>query len=502
MPAQALGSRDPQSQAEWVEQLGAEEWVQLLQLRTRRRLYEMVHCLAAHADWETWETWPTWDRLIQATGWARSTMAGWLRQLRVTGWISVIEHGSTPQFRPMGLLADEGNRAAVYALRVPLRPGDLAAERGPDLLQRLAELQATTQRRAKQQLTETLGPILPVAPVNIVDKTWTPTVSPFGETVTNQGGSYAREKVFHNSITEDSVSTEIIEALRARFDEGTGPVFADRVPVTRGEMLAAATELRQAHLVLARLSAKWVRNLCRPYWQAGWTNRDIEHALEYRPTSWSALPAMPAERVVVPARWIAARLAAWRDEHGRILPGRSQHRTTIDQLTQIVGNDGLLHALGRLATDSFVIVPGLSLATVLDRLTPEAIQQRGRRDHQKLRAELDHQERCRQRDAETAPTPRDQAAHEATRDRARATLATNLQQRTAERARAAELRHELLSRAQQLAALQKKAAEHQAVDDEITHMPAETPEERRARALQRARRDGHAQTPRRHRATR
>ncbi|WP_340672113.1 hypothetical protein REH65_33215 (plasmid) [Saccharopolyspora sp. ID03-671] len=485
-PTQALGNRDPRSQVEWLESLAAEEWVQTLQLRTRRRLYALAHCLAAHADWETWESWPTWERLCEATRWARSTMAGWLRQLRVTGWLATIEHGSTPRFRPMGLADVEGNRAAVYALRVPVRRGEVDAEQGPDILQRLADLDAARQRRIARRRAEMLGPFITTAPV-VGDKTWTPTLSPSGESVTTARGSYARVEIFHKPEQKTSVHTEKIEALRARFEEDEASAFAARVPVGRAEMLAAACELRSRHDVLARLSARWIRSLCRPYWLAGWTNHDVLHALQFRPTSWSPLPAMPAERVVAPARWIEARLAAWRNDRGQVLPGRQQHTRTTTRLQHVVGRAGLIQAIGRAAVDADVIVPDLAIDRVLDELTPEAIRERGRQAHQKLTTEHAHQARVQQRDAETALTPRELAADDQARAAARAHLTAELQQRATARSRSDELRRELVRQAHE-----RTAAQHQggspataAVESEA----ASTPEERRARAMARARRE-------------
>jgi hypothetical protein len=62
------------------------------------------------------------------------------------------------------------------------------------------------------------------------------------------------------------------------------------VPVSRYAMLACADELRRRRpTVFGRCSRRLVRALCRPYWQAGWCNRDILHALDYRPSMFSPL---------------------------------------------------------------------------------------------------------------------------------------------------------------------------------------------------------------------
>jgi hypothetical protein len=94
-------------------------------------------------------------------------------------------------------------------------------------------------------------------------------------------------------------------------------------------MLAAAGELRRAHPVLARLNARWVRSLLRPFFAAGWTVGDVLHALCYRPSATSTLPSMSLGRVYAPAGWARSRLAAWRDETGRVVPGEHQHQAAL-----------------------------------------------------------------------------------------------------------------------------------------------------------------------------
>nr|AAP04013.1 unknown [Cloning vector pDXM32]ABN48417.1 ORF8 [Amycolatopsis benzoatilytica] len=103
----------------------------MLRSDCRARLLDLAQEMMLRANWDTWESWPGWDRLMEVSRWKRSALAGWLRQLRLLGWLSVIESGSTPQFRPMVLSHVEGNRRAVYALRVPRRPGEQATAPQP-----------------------------------------------------------------------------------------------------------------------------------------------------------------------------------------------------------------------------------------------------------------------------------------------------------------------------------------------------------------------------------
>jgi hypothetical protein len=145
------------------------------------------------------------------------------------------------------------------------------------------------------------------------------------------GFSRARKTV-HNPVDKTpDPSKPPPTALRAGQDNKKVPDWAATVPTSRYAMLVAADWLRHELPVFAACSRKLVRYLCKPYWQAGWTNRDIIHALDHRPGIFSQ-PAgvlISPERIAAPKAFIASRLSAWRDPGGAILPG---HWTT--QITQ------------------------------------------------------------------------------------------------------------------------------------------------------------------------
>ncbi len=88
-------------------------------------------------------------------------------------------------------------------------------------------------------------------------------------------------------------------------------------------MLIAADWLRRRLPVFAQCSRKLVRHLCKPYWQAGWTGRDIIHAMDHRPGLFHQTTGVLIcpERIAAPQAFIRSRLAAWRTPTGVILPG-------------------------------------------------------------------------------------------------------------------------------------------------------------------------------------
>jgi len=88
-------------------------------------------------------------------------------------------------------------------------------------------------------------------------------------------------------------------------------------PHRRREMLAAGETLRGLNSTLARLPARHLRSICRPWFAAGWTPRQILAAVESAP---SGDPHLYAGRVRIPAAWLAARLAPWVGPDGHPIP--------------------------------------------------------------------------------------------------------------------------------------------------------------------------------------
>jgi hypothetical protein len=111
--------------------------------------------------------------------------------------------------------------------------------------------------------------------------------------------------------------------LRPGSETNSGPDWAIIIPTSGFTMLIAADWLRRRLPVFASCIRKLVRHLCKPYWSAGWCNRDIVHAMDHRP----GLFGQPAgvllcpQRIAVPRAFIRSRLTAWRSSEGAILPG-------------------------------------------------------------------------------------------------------------------------------------------------------------------------------------
>lgn len=404
-PTETVPSWDPRDQAHWLRTVRRAAWVQDIRIDGQAHLLRICRVLALHADWRTLETRPTWDVLTAKTGLHEKSVARWLQELRVRGHLAHIERGSTPATRPASLAHLEGNRAAVYGLRIPLSPAEavaraaahavaeleerLAADAAAEVTARRLAVEAEAAEQARREATaralivDRVRALIAQAvatsphepddadalmrqahalmtehavsaaelrdrptdlpesvsdqpnPASVGDKKATPSWS-FQLAGRTWVGGYARARRVVDELGMDRADPwgghDQTMALRARFDQEQGSVWAVTVPTSGFQMLVAADWLRRHVPVFARPSRKAVRAACRPFWRAGWSNRDVAHAMDHRPGVFSQVGGVPVRGAVgdhvdpITARHhIAARLAAWRHPAtDQVLPGGYQ----------------------------------------------------------------------------------------------------------------------------------------------------------------------------------
>jgi hypothetical protein len=340
VPTTTVASADPRDQGHWLVALRRQEWVHQIRADGRTNLLAVARLVALYASWQTLESRPTWERLVARSGLSQRTVARWLQELRVRGWLAHLERGSTPAHRPTVLAHLDGNRAAVYGLRIPLTPEEALHRAAEQLVNRLADLANQDTRPELTRDTPAQRGAAPIsAPVELnsnpvashTDINGSPSWSGFVETNSWVGGFSRARKPVDNSVHNPSDPEQPqLTALRAGLDDRGGPDWATTVPTSRFAMLIAADWLRHRLPVFAGCSRKLIRHLCKPYWQAGWCNRDIAHAMDHRPGLFSQTPGVliSPERIAAPQAFIASRLAAWRTPDGAILLGHWMARIT------------------------------------------------------------------------------------------------------------------------------------------------------------------------------
>lgn len=357
-PTVTVPSWDPRDQRHWLSALRRQDWVCDIRADGRENLLRVARLVALYASWATLESRPTWARLLVRSGLSERTVARWLQELRVRGWLVHLEHGSTPAHRPTVLAHLSGNRAAVYGLRIPLSPEEALHHAAEQLAARLAENladqaaagpSATAAPQRLPTVSATMSPAgrsTPLEPAAgqqqsgpVGDLNGSPTESGSASKDRWVGGfSRASTPVDNstNSRTNPEKKQNQKTALRAGQDATNRPDWALTVPTSRFAMLVAADWLRARLPVFAQCSRKLVRHLCRPYWSAGWCNRDIHHAMDHRPGVFGQATGVliHPERIAAPRAFIRSRLTAWHTPNGEILPGYWSARVTDAAATQ------------------------------------------------------------------------------------------------------------------------------------------------------------------------
>ncbi|WP_224389073.1 hypothetical protein [Pseudonocardia sp. ICBG1293] len=306
----------PRTARDWDEAIHASTWYQRLRRDVRRRLEPLLDELARRADWTDHLTWPTWARLQQASGWSRSSVASWLAKLKEHGWLTLVEPGSTPQYRgPLQSMIHgrHGNRAAVYQLHLPDHAiTDTNTAETRDDRRPLTEIGDTPSESRSGSPFETPSGSLRT-------ESWTPT----GFTLT-QGKSSVHTRAKTIIHSQRRTGTRPGRPEPPRQGRRWGDWFDDRVPTSPGEMLGAARQLRDDPL-LARLSPRAIRARVKPFWRAGWTNNDLRHALDHQPSidgPARRVERCPARQVRWPSAWLRHRLTPWTGHSG---PLRAPH---------------------------------------------------------------------------------------------------------------------------------------------------------------------------------
>jgi hypothetical protein len=112
-----------------------------------------------------------------------------------------------------------------------------------------------------------------------------------------------------------------------------GAALLGAIPQNRGEALAVALAMQERARLLRRISGEHLRHLARQFFAAGWSGRDVLHALDHEPGGrqhgYSA-------GVHSPAGWIRSRLAEWLSPDGSPLPSRSQQ--LVDARRQVLAD--------------------------------------------------------------------------------------------------------------------------------------------------------------------
>ena len=227
------------------------------------------------------------------------------RVLEERGFLGLVAQGWTSALRA-AVLDDRTGTSAVFVLTIPRRKQRLRSDREPPRVNR----PLTGSRREPG--------IAPRArEANPEVKSGNPEVKS-GNPEVKSGNPEVKSG-------NPEVKSEAARAPRGQSmlpPAGAAPLAA--VPENRAEALAAAQVMQERARLLRRISAEHLRHLARPFFAAGWSPRDLLHAIDHEP---GGRQHGYTSGVRSPAGWIRSRLAAWSGPNGVPLPSRSQRLT-------------------------------------------------------------------------------------------------------------------------------------------------------------------------------
>lgn len=236
-------------------------WPAFLELRpaARQSVTETAKQLARHASYTSGTTRPTRARLCALGGLSVSTWQRARRRLQAWGFLGLVTPGTTPDFRPMALQHLDDGNTAAVYVICAPRIRSQNIKPAP----------ASPQARPQ---------------------TDPPTLSSLLES----GGFPAR-------------------------DEPTPE---------RGRRSAAAHSLRPVVRLMRKAAGQgitegWIWYLTRGQLAAGWTLRDLAHAIDYQPSGRQhRYDTRPRSSV----GWLRWRLAQWRTPGGELVPSLTEQR--------------------------------------------------------------------------------------------------------------------------------------------------------------------------------
>ena len=197
-----------------------------------------------------------------------------LRWLRKHHWIVHVQRGSTERYR--GVQDGRGNLAAEFVL--------ITAQPAADKVKNGSPSRFPTENRNPSLSREALD------------------------------NSNSKMEPLRGHHQRPAVASKNKSGLEQEKQTPAWP--ARRSPTSGLERLRATQTLQQQLPDLRGLSDVHLRSVLRPWYEAGWTNADLHHALDHRPDGRSYTFGGAGHDVRSPEGWIRFRLAPWTTADG------------------------------------------------------------------------------------------------------------------------------------------------------------------------------------------
>ncbi|MGP5026586.1 hypothetical protein ACTXI4_15565 [Glutamicibacter ardleyensis] len=284
----------------------------------QRNILAVLWVLLRYTDHDSMTVRITWNTIADKARVSRATVGNALKFLRTHGIIGIVASGRSAEYAAKAGQKAE-NEAPVYVICRPIGLG-LRPQDAPD----------TTATRPNQETPNRTACGNNLEPL------------PVGGLTTYEVSSYTRTR-------EKNTQNEPLRGTEKKFGHGCAARThqndnrqvvlwpAHRTISSRGQGLSAAAEILRLIPGIRPFSKKNILSIMKPFFQAGWTISDIQHALDWRTTpglhgreSWGPLPQHDRETqsYIAHCRGLRAailhRMNLWRTATGEIMLSKSQ----------------------------------------------------------------------------------------------------------------------------------------------------------------------------------
>lgn len=233
---------------------------------------------------------PIWQRLQERFGFPSKSISNYFRRLRDWGVLAVVATGRTAEFTPKSSGRTD-NEAAIYVLL----------------------------EKVDEEVVEKSSVPVPNRAVN------NPPHARADEDSKPQNDAASP----HTSLKRAAQRREINHQLLNRTEPFWDPNATTNAGTKRARREAerlASLELQFRSFPLQRISTPHVAAICRPFFRAGWTIKDILHAIDWRPNTDARYHHDGANGVENTGAWLKYRLGKWVRPEGTFYRSPSQKR--------------------------------------------------------------------------------------------------------------------------------------------------------------------------------
>jgi hypothetical protein len=233
---------------------------------------------------------PIWQRLQERFGFPAKSISNYFRRLRDWGALAVVATGRTAEFTPKSSGRTD-NEAAIYVLL----------------------------EKVEEEGVEKSSVPVPNRAVN------NPPHARAGEESKLNIDAATPHASLKRAAQRREVNHQLLNRKEPLWDPNETTSARTKRERREAEHLASL-ELQFRSFPLQRISTPHVAAICRPFFRAGWTIRDILHAIDWRPNTDARYHHDGANGVENTGAWLKFRLGKWVRKDGGFYRSPSQRR--------------------------------------------------------------------------------------------------------------------------------------------------------------------------------